>query len=133
MKKAAIKVSANLFQEMLKLPFGVAIEDVIYNRHEEEFTVVIFGDRMPEEAETKAGFMKIANYEISPLWHKGRITLTDEMIEWPKDKVETQTTPVDVAPPGESEVKENGDEQDKETKEEQPGKKQPARRKKSSR
>lgn len=86
MKKAAIKVPGGMFQEMLKLPFGVAIEDVIFDKGEKEFTVIVFGEMMDDGAEmTDDGKIRIATYEVFPAWHKGRITVTDETIKWPMD------------------------------------------------
>jgi len=90
MKKAAIKVPGVIFQDMLKLPFGVAIDEIVYDKEKQEFMVIIFGERMDDEAEVKGSKIKVANYEMSPMWHKGKITITDETIEWPKSSLPTK-------------------------------------------
>jgi hypothetical protein len=88
MKKAAIKVPGVIFQDMLKLPFGVAIDEIIYDKEAQEFMVIIFGERMDDEAEVKGNKIRVADYEMSPVWHKGKITITEDTIDWPAVKKE---------------------------------------------
>ena len=85
MKKAVIKVPGVIFQDMLKLPFGVAIDEIVYDKKAQEFMVIIFGERMDDSAEVKGNKIRVAKYEMSPVWHKGKKTITDETINWPED------------------------------------------------
>lgn len=127
MKKAAIKVSYVIFQDMLKLPFGVAIEEVIYDKEAQEFTVIIFGEQLDDSAEVKDNKIRVADYEVLPVWHKGKITLTDKIIEWPKESSSSPKQKTNKPPKEDKEEVGEVEEDEKET--EQPeSSKQPSRK-----
>jgi hypothetical protein len=68
MKKARAKISADLFKQILKLPFNVELVSASFEAGNDYLDIVLQGESLPVKETSGKGRVTEINYDPRPTW-----------------------------------------------------------------